>query len=746
MSKASKRRLRNSKNSCADDGQAGPDTAMRVTLKTFLQTVSGPSTRGEHAPGSCPKRPEQPYSNGVRSGVAHDGSCLPLGQPVADNSLMAREVLDASLQCNLKLHLRLRGKRDVKSDYEMLCDDSRKKVVKDATAKIVTSHSDSDYPAGVRLTSALLKRGDPFILNGTILTEFGELNLEGVKKVSGFSRLGDFHYIPIVCYEGQKIPKEQRLLLEVCALFISRIQGTIPGKGAIYHGSECKLTTVRLSPDLKQGRHILEEIRRSSNSEHAPKLVLNNHCKICEFMKRCYRQAIEEDNLSLLGGIGEKDVKKYARRGIFTLSQLAHTFRPRRKGKRAEQTRNRYHALQAMALRDKMVYVLGTPNLPDSPVRIYLDAEGDPDEGYIYLIGMIVSDGTSESSYSFWAHNRDQELDIFGQLLSTLRQFQEFRLFCYGGYEKAFVKRMRKKIEAKKEVDRILEKTTNTLSLIYAHIYFPVFTNGLKEIGSYLGSQWTDEQASGTQSIVWRRRWEYSGDGEWKERLVTYNLEDCAALQRVTEFLYAVVNKTSSIPRTSITETGEDASSRIAQVEDLDDLAYPSKWGPVNFVHPDYKYVNRCAYFDYQRERVYVRTCKILKKTAAKEGKGTHKNSKLRVSKRLCIENTRCPICGSKSIPLPSNEWPQSLRMPRTKRAFDLVFTPSGIKRKVIECSSAGHTCQTCGEMFVPPQYDRLDKHYHSLKSWAMFQHVAYGTSFRVLEEMFREFLRAPYT
>ena len=93
---------------------------------------------------------------------------------------------------------------------------------------------------------------------------------------------------------------------------------------------------------------------------------------------------MQEDNLSLLRGMKEKEVKGYARKGILTVTQLAHTFRPKRSGKRAPPRSNHhYHALQALAVRDKRVYLLGTPQLPDAPVRIYLDIEGNPEEqGY----------------------------------------------------------------------------------------------------------------------------------------------------------------------------------------------------------------------------------------------------------------------------------------------------------------------------------------------------------------------------
>jgi len=60
--------------------------------------------------------------------------------------------------------------------------------------------------------------------------------------------------------------------------------------------------------------------------------------------------------------MGEEEVKKYARKGILTVTQLSHTFRPRRRGKSvARRSSHRYHALQALAIRDKKIYVFGTP-------------------------------------------------------------------------------------------------------------------------------------------------------------------------------------------------------------------------------------------------------------------------------------------------------------------------------------------------------------------------------------------------
>jgi predicted RecB family nuclease len=75
------------------------------------------------------------------------------------------------------------------------------------------------------------------------------------------------------------------------------------------------------------------------------------------------------------------------------------------------------------------------------------------------------------------------------------------------------------------------------LTVIYPHFYFPTYSNGLKEVAGCLGCRWTEPDASGIESVVWRKNWEKTGDASWKARLIQYNLEDCDALRRVCDFL-----------------------------------------------------------------------------------------------------------------------------------------------------------------------------------------------------------------
>lgn len=331
---------------------------------------------------------------------------------------ITRDVLESYLNCKFKGHLKLTGQQGTKSDYETMLNDIRAEVRVAAIERIIASHPAQEIPRNIPLTTDALKQGAPFLLDPILEDDLFSLAFDGLKKVDGPSKLGDFHYLPILFYEGQKVRKEQRLLLDIYGLLLSRLQGHMPVYGIIWYGKLRKAKKVRLNADLRRVERLLRDLKGMFTAESPPKLMLNDHCQICEFRQRCHAQAVQEDHLSLLRGLGEKDVKRYARKGIFTVTQLAHTFRPRRNRKRAAKVQtSHYPALQALAIRDKRIYVFGTPQLATSSVQIYLDIEGIPEQGFVYLIGMVVVKHDSETRYSFWADDKDQENTIFEQFL-----------------------------------------------------------------------------------------------------------------------------------------------------------------------------------------------------------------------------------------------------------------------------------------------------------------------------------------
>src|SRR5262249_36382521 len=183
---------------------------------------------------------------------------------------------------------------------------NRQEVRQQAIGKILSKHPEDEVARDICMTAAALRVGPSFVLDAALEDDMLSLRFDGLKKVDGPSKLGDFHYLPILFHEGRKVVKQQRLLLELYGLLLSRLQGRMPSSGIIWHGKECRTTRVRLNADLRRTERLLREAKEMVVAESPSRLILNDHCQVCEFRQRCHDQAVQEDNLSLLRGMGEK--------------------------------------------------------------------------------------------------------------------------------------------------------------------------------------------------------------------------------------------------------------------------------------------------------------------------------------------------------------------------------------------------------------------------------------------------------
>src|SRR5262249_15432679 len=428
-------------------------------------------------------------------------------------------------------------------------------------------------------------------------------------------------------------------------------------------------------------------------------------------------------------GVGEKELQRYHRKGSFTLAQLSCTFRPRRRGKRVKRSGHpRYSALQALAIREKKVHVFGTPDLPKKPVQVFLDAEGNEAASFTYLLGVVVVENESQRSYSFWADDPNQEVEAFDSFLDLLDGHEDFVLFHYGGYEKALLRRMKKVVKRKSLVDCALVKAVNVLSAIHTSMYFPTFTNGLKEVGHCLGCIWTEADASGLQSLVWRARWEQTRDQCWKDKLLTYNAEDCAALRKVAEFVQAVGEAACSRGERGAVSPG---GPTIAWADEIEIPSGRREWCRSDFALEDFGHINRCAYFDYQREKVFIRTNGVVRRACRGAGK-RRKRFKLPANREVEFKSDACPRCKCTRL------YPHSRRV-MPKLAYDLTCTAGGMRRQVIRCTTVQYECRDCRRTCVPEPYKRRDKHLHGLKSWAVYLLVVHRISLHHVAVMFED-------
>src|ERR1051325_11013857 len=131
---------------------------------------------------------------------------------------ITRDILESYLHCKYKGHLKLTGQQGTKCDYETLLTEMRADVRLAAIDKILALHPGEEIPRNVPLTTSALQQGASFILDATLDDDFVSLEFDGLKKVDGPSKLDDFHYIPILFHEGEKVRKEEKLLLEIYGL------------------------------------------------------------------------------------------------------------------------------------------------------------------------------------------------------------------------------------------------------------------------------------------------------------------------------------------------------------------------------------------------------------------------------------------------------------------------------------------------------------------------------------------------
>ena len=106
---------------------------------------------------------------------------------------------------------------------------------------------------------------------------------------------------------------------------LASLQGKAPAYGIVWHGRDCRVSKVRLNTDHRKSEHVLRDLKKMAGAELPPKLLLTDHCPVCEFQERCHAQAVQEDNLTLRRGLKPKESSRQHRKGIFSVTQYSYS-------------------------------------------------------------------------------------------------------------------------------------------------------------------------------------------------------------------------------------------------------------------------------------------------------------------------------------------------------------------------------------------------------------------------------------
>lgn len=521
--------------------------------------------------------------------------------------------------------------------------------------------------------------------------------------------------VPVLFSPWEKPELSDSLLVCFGALSLSVATETYAETGTLIYGDGLRRKTVRISEYSSRLDRIIRDIVSVLPGGEEPALALNAHCAACDFRSKCRGVAVERDDLSLLSGMTPKDRTKALAKGILTISQLSYGYRPRRRrrtkpdAERAARSFDAIHLrspvrhdnkLKALAIKKGRIHVVGAPSLKLEGVPVFADVEGMPDRDFYYLVGLRFESGAGPVERSFWANGPDDERGMWEDCLLTIKSIGNARLVHYGAYETRFLRTMKKRYVTAPDdvefVDRLIETSVNLVASIYGSIYFPTFSNSLKEVGRYFGFEWAWRQASGASAVLLRKTWELSPRGAIRDTLVTYNMDDCRAASLIADALVRIAAGGPSAPD----------SVDIGTLE----VGFQRTFGKFDSALPEFQKINNAAYWDYQRSRVFVRTDKGVRRTI---GRSVSRKKAPAITKEILVEDkpAKCPKCSAPKF------WKYGAS--RSSIVYDLRFSRNGVKRWVIKYHYAAYRCSSCRTEFT--FYNRASQYGPGLRALLVY-------------------------
>ena len=232
----------------------------------------------------------------------------------------------------------------------------------------------------------------------------------------GIERIGKTkRFAPVRIFPQARLSDVDRLTLGFDGLVMKHLCAKAPAYGVAIVGPNARRTRLALASLIRRAARAVESLRLLASGP-APRLMLNRNCATCGFRDACRERAIAVDDLSLMAGLKKAELVTAHKKGIFTITQFAHTFRPNRRRKRLRHE----WALQALSIRERGTHVLEPPELPQrasARPALFLDIEGDVDAASYYLIGVLTVANGKATQKSFWAKHCDEEEIIWRRFL-----------------------------------------------------------------------------------------------------------------------------------------------------------------------------------------------------------------------------------------------------------------------------------------------------------------------------------------
>lgn len=421
-----------------------------------------------------------------------------------------------------------------------------------------------DWEAGAKATRELMQQGVDCIYKGVLLATYSEeITLlscpDLLIKQPGESCWGDWLYVPAQIELGKRPKLEYQIIATFHALVLSQIQSATPDiawlllrRKEIY-----QVNVAKWMPQMQ--RSLLECIQTLASSQAPEVFISRQKCSLCRWFSLCYTQAKSQQHLSLLPGVTPSRYRELQTLNLVTLESLANTNPVELEhlhGFGNSIAQQLIVQAQSVVENRPIIIAEGTQgenpltshlwSLASSPsplasdIELYFDIEAQPELNLDYMLGVLVVDRASktEKFHSLLAEKPEDEALIWEKFLEVVSRYPQAPIFHFFSYEVDTVIRLAKLYQTPTEtIQLLLDRFVDIYEYITQTVALPVESYALKAIARWLGFEWRDPQANGSQCIYWYDQWLATGDRTFLNSIQIYNEDDCRATRHVKDWL-----------------------------------------------------------------------------------------------------------------------------------------------------------------------------------------------------------------
>ena len=377
-------------------------------------------------------------------------------------------------------------------------------------------------------------------------------NIRGVadvleKRTDHPSIFGKYHYIVTEIKQAKRIKKEHILQAAFYTYLLAKIQEYPPEIFRIINHdleiSEYSFAEyeTELQIALKGTQAILDGIERPTATYNAAEWPWERYIN---------HEAIRMRDVSLVGQVGPRTKEKLVDRGFRRIWDVAYASTDAlQRIPGISETAAKKLILNANAIMKNEPIPIDTSslNFPVMPTEIFLDIEGtdEPDlEGVTdavdYLIGVVVHTGGRTEYHAFIAHKIADERKTFREFMSFLKEHNDYVIYHWHNYEHWHMRRLAERYNLVEEAaTSVLSHMVDLHRIATKAFAFPTYTNGLKDIASFLGFKWRHGDINALDAIAYYLKYQTDPDGygEKIQAVIDYNEDDCRATKIIKDWL-----------------------------------------------------------------------------------------------------------------------------------------------------------------------------------------------------------------